>query len=138
MTNRTPEEIIEDFSLFDNWEDRYLYIIDLGKKMPAFPDEERNDSNKVNGCISQVWIISEYDEPVLRFKGDSDAFIVKGLVALVMELYDGKTPQEIIDIDAQYIFNSIELGEHLSMSRSNGFAAMVEYIKKSAVTYGVD
>ena len=135
MTNRTPEELIEDFEFLDDWEERYRYIIDLGKKLLEFPDEEKNDSNKVSGCISQVWIISEYDEPILRFKGDSDAFIVKGLVAILMELYDGKTPQEILSIDAKDVFNRLGLDDHISSNRGDGFNAMIERINRIAIAH---
>lgn len=138
MTNRTPEELIADFEFLDDWEERYRYIIDLGKQMDDFPDEERNDSNKVTGCLSQAWIISEYNEPVLRFKGDSDAFIVKGLIAILMELYDGKSPTEILLLDAKNVFNKMGLGEHISSSRQDGFTAMVQRINKIASTHLAD
>ena len=126
------DELIERFSLFDDWEERYAYIIQMGRKLPAFPEEHRTEANKVRGCVSQVWMISEVNEGCVRLQGDSDAFIVKGLVAILLALYSGKTPAQIAAIDIESVFSELELHEHLTPNRRNGFFSMVERIR----TYG--
>lgn len=127
------EELVDNFELFDDWEDRYRYVIDLGKKLPPMPAEEMTEENKVRGCMSQVWLVSETDRdatpPVLRFRADSDAFIVKGLIAILMELYQGQTPRYILDLDALDVMAKIGLDQHLSPNRRNGLVAMVQKIK---------
>jgi cysteine desulfuration protein SufE len=132
------ENISDDFALLDSWEDRYRYIIELGRALPAFPEALRTDENKVRGCASQVWLASELDRgaapPTLKFRGDSDAHIVRGLIAVLLSIYDGKSPQEIATTDAHAVFAGLGLKEHLTPQRSNGFAAMVERIKADART----
>jgi len=132
----TVEELIDNFELFDDWEDRYRYVIDLGKKLPPMPEEEMVEENKVRGCMSQVWLVSELDRnatpPVIRFRADSDAFIVKGLIAILMELYQGKTPDRILDLDALDVMAKIGLDQHLSPNRRNGLVSMVQRIKAIA------
>lgn len=130
------EELVESFEFFDDWEERYAYVIDLGKKLPPMPDEEMVEANKVRGCMSQVWLVCEKDDssnpPVLTFRANSDAFIVKGLIAILMELFDGQTARYILDTDAIAVMGRIGLDQHLSPNRRNGLVAMVERIKKFA------
>ena len=131
----TLEDVIETFSLFDDWEDRYRYVIELGQKLPPFPDQARTDENKVRGCTSQVWILPRLsdDSPArFYFDGDSDAHIVKGLVFLTMLIYSGKTPDEAMAVDARAILDQLGLAEHLSPSRSNGLFSMVTRIREMA------
>jgi cysteine desulfuration protein SufE len=130
----TIDAIRSDLALLDEWEDRYRYLIELGRTLPSFPDELRTDANKVRGCASQVWLVSNIRQgapgkpPVLEFQGDSDAHIVRGLVALLFAIYQGRTPAEILRTDARSIFAELGLKEHLTPQRSNGFASMVERI----------
>ena len=133
----TIERIIDDFAVLDDWDERYRYIIDLGRKMPPFPEALRTNAVKVRGCASQVWLVSTRerdarDRDVLTFVGDSDALIVRGLIAILLQLYSGKTPQEILDIDAKKILSGLGLDTHLSQQRSNGLFAMVERIRTDA------
>lgn len=120
------------FEFLDDWEERYRLLIGLGKKLPALPDEARVEENRVLGCQSQVWLIGEQDGDVLRFRADSDAILVRGLIALALLVYDGKTAAEIRDLDALATFKEMGLGEHLSPTRQNGFASMVKRIHRIA------
>lgn len=128
------DELVENFELFDDWEDRYRYIIDLGKKLPPMPEEEMVEGNKVRGCMSQVWMTSrtEGEPPVMRFNADSDAFIVKGLIAVLMLIYDGQPPEKIAETDAIEVMTRIGLDKHISPNRRNGLVAMVERIRSDA------
>lgn len=131
------DEILETFELLDDWEDRYKYLIDLGRELPELPDTERTEDNKVRGCVSQVWLITSVDTgangtPVLTFRGDSDALIVQGLVAVVLALFSGKPAKEIVDTDVESIFARLGLQEHLTPQRSNGLRAMVGRIRTDA------
>lgn len=134
----TLEELISDFELLDEWEDRYRYIIELGRTLEPLSDDQRSDANKVQGCASQVWLDTRVlsgdgnATPRLKFAGDSDAHIVRGLIAILFVLYSGKQADEILKIDAHVVFNTLGLGEHLTPQRSNGFAAMVERIRSDA------
>jgi cysteine desulfuration protein SufE len=132
----TIEEIVSDFELLDDWEERYRYVIELGRMMEPLPAEAHTDANKVQGCASQVWIEMRLDEsagrPVLHLRGDSDAHIVRGLVALMISLYDGKTPEEAVSTDALAVFKELGLAEHLTPQRSNGVRSMVERIRRDA------
>jgi cysteine desulfuration protein SufE len=134
----TIDEIINDFSVLDDWEDRYRYIIELGRKLEPLPEEERTQANKVQGCASQVWLSTRvsHEGGALRFdfKGDSDALIVRGLMALLIALYSGKTAKEIESIDAESLFARLELGSHLTSQRSNGLRSMVARIRSDART----
>ncbi len=123
------QDMIDDFAFLDDWEDRYMHVIDLGKGLPPLPDAERTEANKVKGCASQVWLVSEKDGDILRFSGDSDAHIVKGLVAIVLEIFSGRSATEIAALDANEILSKLGLSEHLSAQRSNGLAAMIGRIK---------
>jgi len=130
------DALISDFEFLDNWEDRYRHVIELGKALPAFPDSERNETNKVQGCASQVWLISHVKTtpagPVLEFEGDSDAHIVRGLVAVLLALVSGRTPKDILETDILGVFRQIGLEGHLTPQRSNGLRSMVERIRHHA------
>jgi cysteine desulfuration protein SufE len=132
----TIDEIISNFELIDEWEERYRYLIELGRLMKPLPDEAHSDANKVQGCASQVWLQTHLDashgKPVLNLLGDSDAHIVRGLVALLISLYDGKTPAEALSVDALALFKELGLSEHLTPQRSNGVRSMVERIRRDA------
>ena len=125
-------EIAENLSYLDDWEDRYRYIIELGQKLPPLGDSEKNAATKVNGCVSQVWLVSERDGDRLTYRGESDAMIVRGLAAILIALYSGRPPAEIAETDAIAIFDELGLREHLSTQRSNGVAAMVNRIRSEA------
>jgi len=130
-------EIIENFGSLEDWEDRYRYLIELGKDLPELPESERTEDNRVKGCASQVWVVTSVDrsgsETVLSFKGQSDAHIVKGLVALTLALYSDKSAREILSIDALDLFRRLGLAEHLTPQRSNGVRSMVERIRRDAI-----
>jgi SufE protein probably involved in Fe-S center assembly len=130
------QEIIENFELIDDWEERYRYLIELGHGMPPLPDSDRTAENKVLGCASQVWLKLDIDNVdgklVLRLIGDSDAHIVRGLVALMISLYSGTTPEEALAIDPIAILSKIGLEQHLTPQRSNGLRSMVERIRHDA------
>ena len=133
VKNTTIDEILEDFEFLDEWEDRYKYIIDFGKKLPALAPEEMTETYKVRGCQSQVWLVPEEGtDGRIILKGDSDAFIVKGLVALMLMIYSGKTASEILAIDAKAILGQLDLSAHLSPMRANGLFSMVERIRHIA------
>jgi cysteine desulfuration protein SufE len=131
------DAIRSDFALLDDWEDRYRYVIELGRSLPPLPEPLRTDGNKVRGCASQVWLASETERradgaAMLRFQGDSDAHIVRGLIAILFALYRDRTPEEILRTDARAVFSELGLGEHLTQQRSNGFFSMVERIRGDA------
>lgn len=131
-------DILETFDFLDDWEDRYKYLIDLGKELPPLSDDERCDANKVRGCVSQVWLITQASEgpdgaPVLTFRGDSDALIVQGLVAIVTALFSGKSAQTILDTDVEAVFAELGLQDHLTPQRSNGLKSMVGRIRTDAL-----
>ena len=129
------DQIIDDFAFLDEWEDRYRYVIELGKQLPELAEDKRTLENKVQGCASQVWLVSHSDgaaDPVLTFEGDSDAHIVRGLVAIVLAVYSGKPASEIAATDAIEIFDRIGLVEHLSSQRANGLRSMVRRIRQEA------
>ncbi|NNE57582.1 MAG: SufE family protein [Hellea sp.] len=130
------QTLIEDFEFLTDWEDRYMHVIDMGKQMEPLPDAFKVDANKVKGCVSQVWLQTHYDPncDILTFKGDSDAHIVKGLVAIVFEIYSGRSPQTIVDMDAAPVLKQLGLSEHLSPQRSNGLKAMISRIKAEALS----
>lgn len=129
-------EIIENFGFLEDWEDRYRYLIELGKDLPALAEDEMNEDTRVKGCASQVWVITHVDrgrvEPILTFRGQSDAHIVKGLVALTLALYSGRTAADILALDALDLFRRIGLAEHLTPQRSNGVRSMVDRIRRDA------
>jgi cysteine desulfuration protein SufE len=133
------DTIRADFALLDEWEDRYRYLIELGRGLSPFPEALRTDANKVRGCVSQVWLASAVKRnggagstPVMEFQGDSDAHIVRGLVAVLFALVQGRTSEEILHADAKALFADLGLAEHLTPQRSNGFFSMVERIRADA------
>lgn len=126
------DDLIENFEFLDSWEDRYRYIIELGEKLPPLESGYHTDEWKVKGCQSQVWLVPEKKENAVNFYGDSDAMIVKGLIAIVLMIYSGKTPAEIKNINIDDIFTQLGLHEHLSPSRRNGLEAMIEKIRHYA------
>jgi len=132
----TLSDIRSDFAVLDDWEDRYGYVIELGRALSPLPEELRTDANKVRGCASQVWLATKVEPDAgtrrLTFKGDSDAHIVRGLIAILFAIYDGKRADEILATDANPIFGELGLKEHLTPQRSNGFASMVARIKTDA------
>ena len=120
-------EIIEEFGLFDDWMDRYQYLIDLGRRLPEFPDELRTDENRIRGCQSQVWFVPEKRDGRLYFQAISDAAIVSGLIALLLRLYSGREPRDILDTPPDFV-EALELQSHLSPTRSNGLSSMLKAI----------
>jgi cysteine desulfuration protein SufE len=132
------ETLLDDFALFDDWEDRYRYIIELGNNLTPLSDEEHNDTNKVPGCVSQVWLVSAREGDSLSIRGDSDAHIVRGLVAILLDLYGDKSIGDIAAFDAEAAFSELGLGEHLTPQRSNGFYAMVQRIRNDAAALSTD
>ena len=133
----TIDDIRDNFELLDEWDDRYRYVIELGRTLDPLPEEDHSAENKVQGCVSQVWLSKRLDrngngEPLLHYRGDSDAHIVRGLVAIVLMLFSGHTPKEILATDALALFKEFGFGEHLTPQRSNGLRAMVERIKNDA------
>ena len=129
MSSQTLDELIENFGLFSDWEERYRYLIDLGRTLPNLEDAYKVDEHLVRGCTSRVWLIPEVKDDVLSFKADSDAHIVRGLVAILDAAYNNKTFDEIRNTDIEGAFKSIGLDKHLSANRRSGFFAMVERIK---------
>lgn len=129
------DEIIENFQFLDDWDDRYKYLIELGSRLPEFPEEKQTAENKVQGCVSQVWVTSEKlsgEDPILSFHGGSDAHIVSGLVAITFAIFSGKRASEILKTDEKKIFDSIDLSEHITPQRSNGLRSLVERIRLHA------
>lgn len=125
-------DIAENLSYLDDWEDRYRYIIELGQALPPLTEGEKNAENKVHGCVSQVWLVSERDGATVSYRGESDAMIVRGLVAILVALYSGRPAREIAETDAIAIFDELGLREHLTTQRSNGLVAMVNRIRTEA------
>ncbi len=124
--------LIDDFSLFDDWEDKYRFIIELGQSLAPLTEAEHSDAYKVPGCVSQVWIVTENRDGRLHFRGDSDAHIVRGLIAILLKIYNDKNPADILTLDPVEIFTQLDLKDHLTPQRSNGFAAMVQRIRSEA------
>ena len=137
QTTTKIDEIVENFNFLDDWEDRYRYLIELGRGLEPLDEAAHNEHNKVRGCVSQVWLETHVAKdpsgsPLLNLKGDSDAHIVRGLVALILALYSGQTAARILATDAEGLFASLGLSEHLTPQRSNGVRSMVERIKNDA------
>ncbi len=122
-------DLIENFSMLDDWEDKYQYLIDLGEKLPPLDEKYKTDEWKVSGCQSQVWLVPEQQDGILTFKGDSDAIMVKGIIAVILAIFRNKSAQEIKKIEVDKIFAKLGLQEHLSLSRRNGMMSMVDKIK---------
>lgn len=133
MTTPKPfSDIAENLTLLDDWEDRYRYLIELGQALPPLAPQEKSAATKVHGCMSQVWLVSEREGEALRYRGESDAMIVKGLVAVLIALYSGRPAAEIAETDAISLFDELGLREHLTTQRSNGLVAMVNRIRSEA------
>ena len=130
----TETEIVEEFSLLDSWDDKYEYIIDLGKNLPLLEEQNKIDANKVKGCQSTVWLVSEYEDGKVYFKADSDAVIVKGLISMLIRVLSGHTPDEITSAKLDFI-NRIGMNTHLAQTRSNGLLAMIRQMKNFALAY---
>jgi cysteine desulfuration protein SufE len=133
----TIDEITENFALLDEWDDRYRYVIELGRSLPPFPEEARDEAHKVQGCASQVWLVAKAKRngaggPVMTFFADSDAHIVRGLIAILLALYSGKPAREILAVDALAVFDRLGLRENLTPQRSNGLRSMVERVRREA------
>lgn len=132
---RSIEEIKQDFQFLDDWEDRYRYVIELGEDLPDFPEEARDEGHKVSGCVSQVWLQTEQaagPNPVITFRGQSDAHIVRGLVAIMLALFSGHHARDILGLDAEATMRELGLDEHLTPQRANGVRAMVKRIRRDA------
>lgn len=128
----STDDILDNLGFFDDWEERYKYIIDLGKELPAMDASKKNDTYLLRGCQSQVWIDSDYQDGVLNFEADSDAHIVRGLLGVVLAAYNHKTPAQILAFDIEQYFGQIDLLKHLSPTRGNGLRAMVKRIQDTA------
>jgi cysteine desulfuration protein SufE len=128
------QEIVEEFSLFDSWDDKYEYIIDLGKKLPPLEDVYKKDENKVRGCQSTVWLVAEYRDGRIFYKAESDAVIVKGLISMLIRVLSGQTPDDIVQAQLDFI-REIGMTSHLAQTRSNGLLAMVKQMKNYALAY---
>jgi len=130
----TLEDVLDGFEFLDDWEERYAFIIDLGKQLPGFPDDERTEENYVHGCQSQVWLIHHYDEQSgkLYLLIDSDAIIVRGLAAIILVALNGKTPRDLLATDIDELFEQLDLFRHISPTRGNGLRAMVGKIRDVA------
>ncbi|WP_420393169.1 SufE family protein [Acuticoccus sp.] len=126
------EDIAEAFELIDDWEERYRYVIELGRELPEFPDALRTEATKVEGCVSKVWIMTGQREDELALLGDSDAMIVRGLVAILIAFYEGRLPADVPTLDVEAYLRRLQLDEHLTPQRSNGLAAMVKRIRTDA------
>ena len=125
------QELIGDFALFDNWVDRYQYIIDMGRQLPPFPEAEKTEARKIQGCQSQVWLLTHAEGDRLSFQAVSDSAIVSGLIAILMRIYDGRRAQEILDTPPDFL-GAIGLDQHLSPTRSNGLHSMIGAIRRAA------
>ncbi len=132
--NEVQDEIIEEFTQFDDWMDRYQLLIDLGEEQPPLAAEDKTDQNLIDGCQSRVWIACDEDGGILRFRAESDALIVKGIVSLVIRVVDCRTPDEILNADL-YFIKEIGLNEHLSPTRSNGLLAMIKQVRMYALAF---
>lgn len=136
LINEIQDEIIEEFSSFDDWMDRYSLLIDYGNSLDTFPEADKNDQNLIDGCQSKVWFTAEMKDGKVVYHGDSDAILVKGIVALLIRVMSDHTPQEIVNSEL-YFIDAISLREHLSPTRSNGLNAMLKQMRLFALTYSV-
>jgi cysteine desulfuration protein SufE len=128
---KAQQEIIEEFSFFDNWMDRYQYLIDLGRRLPELPESERSEKNRIRGCQSQVWLVAERKGDRLHFRAISDAAIVSGLIAILLRIYSDRKPEDIVATPADFV-SALQLEQHLSATRSNGLSSMLEAIRRFA------
>ena len=134
MTDKIQEEIIEEFAVFDEWLDKYDYLIELSDTLPTIADEHRTDNYVIKGCQSRVWVDARLEDGKVYFAADSDAIITKGIIALLIRVMNGRTPQEILDMEL-YFIDAIGLGENLSPTRSNGLVAMIKQMKMYALAF---
>lgn len=132
--NELQDNVIEEFSVFDDWMDKYALLIDLGNSLPALDEKYKTESNLIEGCQSRVWLHADYADGIITFQGESDAVIVKGIVSLLISIYSGHTPKEILDADL-YFIEKVGLKEHLSPTRSNGLVAMVKQMRMYALAF---
>lgn len=130
------QQIIDEFANFDEWIDKYAYIIDLGKDCPVIDEKDKTEANLIKGCQSRVWVSCEYHDGKVYFKADSDAVITKGIISLLIRVYSGQTPQDILDNEPVFI-DQIGLKEHLSPTRSNGLTSMLKQIKMYALAFSI-
>jgi cysteine desulfuration protein SufE len=128
----TVDELVARFDFFDDWDDRYRYIIDLGRKLNPLDDAAKIEENKVRGCISQVWLTCRTEDERLRFEADSDSTIVKGLIAIVLMLHDDRSPAEVLSLDVSDLFDRLGLGSHVTVNRRNGFYSMLGKLRSYA------
>jgi cysteine desulfuration protein SufE len=128
------QEIIEEFALFDSWEDKYEYIIDMGKKLAPLADEHKKEENKIRGCQSTVWMVSEYKDGRVWFQADSDAVIVKGLISMLIRVLSGQTAKDIVAAEMHFL-DTIGMSSHLAQTRSNGLRAMIKQMKLDALAW---
>lgn len=131
---KVQQEIVDEFSMFDDWMDKYSYLIELGNELDELDAKDKNDQNLIKGCQSRVWLVAELEDGKINFRGESDAVIVKGLVALLLRVVSGRTPKELLDTELHFI-DDLGLKQHLSPTRSNGLLAMVKQIRLYAVAY---
>jgi cysteine desulfuration protein SufE len=135
MSVMTVDELVENFEFLDDWEDRYRYIIDLGRKLPDFDEADKNEQNRIQGCTSQAWLIAEVSsdpEPVLSFRADSDAHIVRGLLAVLLSIYSARTAEEILAVDIKDVLRRLDFETQISPNRANGFNSAIERIRNLA------
>lgn len=132
--NEIQDQIISEFSDFDDWMDRYAYIIDLGNEVPALDEQHKTPDNIIEGCQSRVWLVARYADGLIHFEADSDAIIVKGIISLLIRVLSGHSPKEILDSEL-YFVDRIGLSEHLSPTRSNGLVAMIKQMRVYALAY---
>lgn len=132
----TEQQIINEFANFDEWLDKYAYLIDLGKECPVIDEKDKTEQNLIKGCQSRVWLSCSFEDGVLHFRADSDAVITRGIITLLIRALDGHTPQEILDADLAFI-DTIGLKEHLSPTRSNGLTSMVKQMKMYALAFSM-
>jgi cysteine desulfuration protein SufE len=134
--NEIQDEIVEDFSMFEDWNDKYEYLIDYGKSLPLIDDQYKTEDYRIHGCQSRVWLHAEIENDILNFYADSDAIITKGIVGLLIKVLSGQSPKEVVDSDL-YFLKKIGLQEHLSPTRANGLVSMIKQIKTYAVAYNI-
>ncbi|MEM8665353.1 MAG: SufE family protein [Pseudomonadota bacterium] len=134
----TADDIADAFEFIDDWEERYRYVIELGRDLPEFSDALKTPATKVDGCVSQVWLITQLTDGALTLRGDSDAMIVRGLVAILIAFYAGRAPADVPGADVEAFLARLELSEHLTPQRSNGLASMVKRIKEDALRLAAD
>ncbi|HEY3250757.1 MAG TPA: SufE family protein [Ignavibacteria bacterium] len=132
--NEIENEIIDEFSFFEDWQDKYEYLIELGKKLKGFPEDKRTDDNKVKGCQSSVWLVANRENGSVNYKADSDSTIVKGLIALLIRVFSGQSPDDIVNAKLEFI-DKIGLKQHLAQTRANGLSAMIKQMKMYALAY---